>query len=253
MIQLKNSAQITLMREAGRITGEALLVARDHVRPGISTMELDTLIRNYIEKCGAKPSFLGYGGFPGSACISINDEVIHGIPSKKRILQEGDIVKIDVGAFYRGFHGDSARTIPVGNVSEDALRLIEVTRNSFFCGVAAVKVGNRIGDVGHAIQSCVERDGFSVVKRYIGHGIGHELHESPDVPNFGTAGRGTRLCAGMAIAIEPMVNVGSEEVYELADGWTVKTRDKSLSAHYENTVALTSDGVVITTLVDQSW
>ena len=253
MIQLKNSAQITLMREAGRITGEALLVARDHVRPGISTMELDTLIRNYIEKCGAKPSFLGYGGFPGSACISINDEVIHGIPSKKRILQEGDIVKIDVGAFYRGFHGDSARTIPVGNVSEDALRLIEVTRSSFFCGVAAVKVGNRIGDVGHAIQSCVERDGFSVVKRYIGHGIGHELHESPDVPNFGTAGRGTRLCAGMAIAIEPMVNVGSEEVYELADGWTVKTRDKSLSAHYENTVALTSDGVVITTLVDQSW
>ena len=253
MIQLKNSAQISLMREAGRITGEALLVARDHVRPGVSTMELDTLIRNYIEKCGAKPSFLGYGGFPGSACISINDEVIHGIPSKKRILQEGDIVKIDVGAFYRGFHGDSARTIPVGNVSEDALRLIEVTRNSFFCGVAAVKVGNRIGDVGHAIQSCVEQDGFSVVKRYIGHGIGHELHESPDVPNFGTPGRGTRLCAGMAIAIEPMVNVGSEEVYELADGWTVKTRDKSLSAHYENTVALTSDGVVITTLVDQSW
>ena len=253
MIQLKNSAQISLMREAGRITGEALLLARDHVRPGVSTMELDTLIRNYIEKCGAKPSFLGYGGFPGSACISINDEVIHGIPSKKRILQEGDIVKIDVGAFYRGFHGDSARTIPVGNVSEDALRLIEVTRNSFFCGVAAVKVGNRIGDVGHAIQSCVEQDGFSVVKRYIGHGIGHELHESPDVPNFGTPGRGTRLCAGMAIAIEPMVNVGSEEVYELADGWTVKTRDKSLSAHYENTVALTSDGVVITTLVDQSW
>lgn len=253
MIQLKNSAQISLMREAGRITGEALLVARDHVRPGISTMELDTLIRNYIEKCGAKPSFLGYGGFPGSACISINDEVIHGIPSKKRILQEGDIVKIDVGAFYRGFHGDSARTIPVGNVSEDALRLMEVTRNSFFCGVAAVKIGNRIGDVGHAIQSCVEQDGFSVVKRYIGHGIGHELHESPDVPNFGTAGRGTRLCAGMAIAIEPMVNVGSEEVYELADGWTVKTRDKSLSAHYENTVALTSDGVIITTLVDQSW
>ena len=241
------------MLEAGRITGEALLVAREHVRPGVSTMELDTLIRAHIERCGAKPSFLGYGGFPGSACISVNDEVIHGIPSKTRILQEGDIVKIDVGAFYRGFHGDSARTIPVGNVSEEALCLIEVTRNSFFRGVAAVKVGNRIGDVGHAIQSCVEQAGFSVVKRYIGHGIGHELHESPDVPNFGTAGRGTRLCAGMAIAIEPMVNVGSEEVYELADGWTVKTRDKSLSAHYENTVALTSEGAVITTLVDQSW
>ena len=253
MIQLKNSAQISIMMEAGRITGEALLVAREHVREGISTKELDTLIRNYIEKCGAKPSFLGYGGFPGSACISINDEVIHGIPSKNRILKEGDIVKVDVGAFYKGFHGDSARTIPVGKVSEDALRLIETTRASFFDGVAAVKVGNRIGDVGCAIQTCVEKQGFSVVKRYIGHGIGHELHESPDVPNFGTAGRGTRLCAGMAIAIEPMVNIGSEEVYELADGWTVKTRDKSLSAHYENTVALTSDGVVITTLVDKSW
>ncbi len=253
MIQLKNSAQISIMMEAGRITGEALLVAREHVREGISTKDLDTLIRNYIEKCGAKPSFLGYGGFPGSACISVNDEVIHGIPSNNRILLEGDIVKVDVGAFYKGFHGDSARTIPVGKVSEEALRLIETTRNSFFAGVSAVQVGSRIGDVGHAIQTCVEREGFSVVRRYIGHGIGHELHESPDVPNFGTQGRGTRLCAGMAIAIEPMVNVGSEEVYELADGWTVKTRDKSLSAHYENTVALTSDGVIITTLVDQSW
>ena len=253
MIQLKNSAQISAMMEAGRITGEALLVAREHVREGVSTMELDTVIRNYIEKCGAKPSFLGYGGFPGSACISINDEVIHGIPSKKRILREGDIVKIDVGAFYKGFHGDSARTIAVGNVSEEALRLITVTRESFFKGVAAVKTGNRIGDVGSAIQGCVEGAGFSVVKRYIGHGIGHELHESPDVPNFGTAGRGTRLCAGMAIAIEPMVNIGGEEVYELPDGWTVKTKDGSLSAHYENTVALTSDGVIITTLVDKEW
>ena len=253
MIQLKNSAQISMMMEAGRITGEALLVAREHVREGVSTKELDTIIRNYIEKCGAKPSFLGYGGFPGSACISINDEVIHGIPSKNRILKEGDLVKIDVGAFYKGFHGDSARTIPVGRVSDEAMRLIEVTRQSFFDGVAALKVGNRIGDVGSAIQSRVEQNGFSVVRRYIGHGIGHELHESPDVPNFGTAGRGTRLCAGMALAIEPMVNVGSEEVYELADGWTVKTRDRSLSAHYENTVALTSDGVVITTLVDPSF
>jgi methionyl aminopeptidase len=241
------------MIEAGRITGEALLVAREHVREGISTKELDTLIRRHIEKCGAKPSFLGYCGFPGSACISINDEVIHGIPSEKRILREGDIVKIDVGAFYKGFHGDSARTIPVGKVSDEALKLIENTRNSFFCGVDALKVGNRMGDVGYAIQSCVEKEGFSVVKRYIGHGVGHELHESPDVPNYGTAGRGTRLCAGMTLAIEPMVNVGTEEVYELADGWTVKTRDSSLSAHYENTVALTSDGVIITTLVDKSW
>ena len=253
MIQLKNSIQIATMMEAGRITGEALLVAREHVREGISTKELDTLIRKHIEKCGAKPSFLGYCGFPGSACISINDEVIHGIPSEKKILREGDIVKIDVGAFYKGFHGDSARTIPVGKVSDEALKLIETTRNSFFCGVDALKVGNRMGDVGYAIQSCVEKEGFSVVKRYIGHGVGHELHESPDVPNYGTAGRGTRLCAGMTLAIEPMVNVGTEEVYELADGWTVKTRDSSLSAHYENTVALTSDGVIITTLVDKSW
>ena len=253
MIQLKNSNQISAMIEAGRITGEALLVAREHVREGISTKELDTLIRKHIEKCGAKPSFLGYCGFPGSACISINDEVIHGIPSEKRILREGDIVKIDVGAFYKGFHGDSARTIPVGKVSDEALKLIETTRNSFFCGVDALKVGNRMGDVGYAIQSCVEKEGFSVVKRYIGHGVGHELHESPDVPNYGTAGRGTRLCAGMTLAIEPMVNVGTEEVYELADGWTVKTRDSSLSAHYENTVALTSDGVIITTLIDKSW
>ena len=253
MIQLKNSSQISAMMEAGRITGEALLVAREHVREGVSTKELDTLIRNYIEKCGAKPSFLGYGGFPASACISINDEVIHGIPSKDRILKEGDLVKIDVGAFYKGFHGDSARTLPVGKVSDEALKLIEVTRNSFFCGVEALKIGNRIGDVGNAIQTCVEKEGFSVVRRYIGHGVGRELHESPEVPNFGTAGRGTRLCAGMTLAIEPMVNVGSEEVYELADGWTVKTRDRSLSAHYENTVALTSDGVIITTLIDKSW
>ena len=253
MIQLKNSAQISIMMEAGRITGEALLLAREHVREGITTKELDTLIRNYIEKCGAKPSFLGYGGFPGSACISINDEVIHGIPSKNRVIREGDLVKVDVGAFYKGFHGDSARTIPVGKVSDEALKLVEVTRQSFFEGVANMKVGNRIGDIGSAIQQKVESNGFSVVRRYIGHGIGHDLHESPDVPNFGTAGRGTRLCAGMALAIEPMVNIGTEEVVEMPDKWTVKTRDHSLSAHYENTCALTSDGVVITTLVDKSW
>ena len=253
MIIIKNSEQIALMKKAGRITAEALLLAKDLIRPGISTKEIDKKMHDFIIRSGATPSFLGYGGFPGSACISINDEVIHGIPSKKRILKEGDIVKIDVGAFYKGFHGDSARTIAVGNVSEEALRLITVTRESFFKGVAAVKTGNRIGDVGSAIQGCVEGAGFSVVKRYIGHGIGHELHESPDVPNFGTAGRGTRLCAGMAIAIEPMVNIGGEEVYELPDGWTVKTKDGSLSAHYENTVALTSDGVIITTLVNKEW
>ena len=253
MIQLKNSVQISAMIDAGRITGEALLVARESVRAGMSTKELDTIIRNHIEKCGAKPSFLGYHGFPGSACISINDEVIHGIPSEKKILREGDLVKVDVGAFYHGFHGDSARTIAVGKVSDEAQRLIDVTRESFFAGVEAFKVGNRMGDIGSAIQSVVEGAGFSVVKRYIGHGIGRYVHEDPEVPNFGTAGRGTRLALGMALAIEPMVNVGRPDVYELADGWTVKTSDKTLSAHYENTVVLTSNGLVITTLVDKNW
>ena len=253
MIQLKNPDQIKIMKEAGRITGEALLTARDHVRPGISTYELDRIVRESIEKAGAKPSFLGYGGFPGSACISINDEVIHGIPSKKRFLEEGDIVKIDVGAFYKGFHGDSARTIPVGRVSDEAMKLIEVTRASFFAGIEQLKVGNRLGDVGAAIDGLVVANGFSTVKRYIGHGIGHELHESPDVPNYGTPGRGTRLCAGLVIAIEPMVNVGTETVRELSDGWTVKTADGSLSAHYENTVALTSDGIINLTLIEKDF
>ena len=253
MIQLKNSVQISAMMEAGRITGEALLVARDHVRPGISTLELDRLVREHIEKAGAKPSFLGYGGFPGSACISINDEVIHGIPSKKRFLEEGDVVKIDVGAFYKGFHGDSARTIPVGRVSDEASKLIEVTRASFFAGIDQLKVGGRLGDVGAAIDGLVVANGFSTVKRYIGHGIGRELHESPDVPNYGTPGRGTRLCAGLVIAIEPMVNVGTETVRELSDGWTVKTADGSLSAHYENTVALTGDGIINLTLIEMDF
>ena len=253
MIQLKNADQIKIMKEAGRITGEALLVARDHVRPGISTYELDRLVRESIEKAGAKPSFLGYGGFPGSACISINDEVIHGIPSKKRFLEEGDIVKIDVGAFYKGFHGDSARTIAVGRVSDEAQKLIEVTRASFFAGIEQLKVGNRLGDVGAAIDGLVVANGFSTVKRYIGHGIGRELHESPDVPNYGTPGRGTRLCAGLVIAIEPMVNVGTETVRELSDGWTVKTADGSLSAHYENTVALTGDGIINLTQIEKDF
>lgn len=253
MIQLKNPLQIKEMKEAGRITGEALLVAREHIREGISTYELDKIIRNHIEKCGAKPSFLGYGGFPGSACISINDEVIHGIPSKKRFLQEGDVVKVDVGAFYKGFHGDAARTIPVGKISEDAEKLIKITRDSFFAGVEKFRVGNRLGDIGHAIDALVVENGFSTVKKYIGHGIGHELHESPDVPNYGTEGRGTRLCAGMVLAIEPMVNMGVDSVKELSDGWTVKTADGKLSSHYENTVALTSDGVIIMTQLESDF
>lgn len=253
MIHLKNSQQITLMKDAGRITGEALLLARDMVRPGITTYEIDEAIRRYIEKCGAKPTFLGYGGFPASACISVNDEVIHGIPSKKKVLKEGDIVKIDTGATYRGYVGDSARTIPVGTVSAEAQKLIEVTRQSFFKGVEQVKVGNRLGDIGAAIDGYVVANGFSTVKRYVGHGIGTDMHEPPDVPNYGTAGRGIRLCAGMTIAIEPMVNVGREDVRELPDGWTVKTADGKLSAHYENTIALTSEGVLILTQVDQDF
>ncbi len=253
MIQLKNAAQIKAMREAGRITGEALLVAREHVREGVSTYELDQVIRQYIERAGAKPSFLGLYGFPGSACISVNDEVIHGIPSKKKILREGDIVKIDLGACYKGYHGDSARTIPVGKVSDQAAKLIEVTRESFFAGVAQLKAGNRLGDVGSAIDTLVRENGFSTVRKYIGHGIGKEVHEAPDVPNYGTPGRGVRICSGMVLAIEPMVNAGTFEVRELADGWTVVTADRKLSAHYENTVALTDEGVLNLTLIDQDF
>ncbi len=253
MIQVKNSIQIAAMKDAGRITGEALLAARDALREGITTYELDKVIHDYIVRAGARPSFLGYAGFPGSACISINDEVIHGIPSKKRVIRAGDIVKIDVGAFYKGVHGDSARTIGVGEISPVAQQLIDVTRESFFLGIAALHVGNRLGDIGHAIDSHVVKHGFSTVKRYVGHGIGAQLHESPDVPNFGTAGRGVRLCNGMALAIEPMVNVGSDQVCELSDGWTVKTVDGSLSAHYENTVVLIGDEVLNLTLVDPQF
>ena len=247
MIQLKNSAQIEQMKRAGRITGEALLVAEEHVRPGVSTWELDRAIHQYIVKCGATPSFLGYSGFPSSACISVNDEVIHGIPSKKRILEEGDIVKVDVGAFIGGFHGDSARTFPVGSVSENARRLIEATKESFYRGLSQTLVGYRIGDIGAAVDACARQYGYSVVRRYVGHGVGHELHEAPEVPNFGTPGRGARLYAGMVIAIEPMVNEGVCEVREMADGWTVKTADGKLSAHYEHTVAILDDGPLLLT------
>lgn len=253
MIQIKNSEQLALMKEAGRITGEALVFIRDYVREGVSTYELDKLIRHFIEKNGARPSFLNYAGFPASACISINDEVIHGIPSKKRILHEGDIVKVDVGAYYRGFHGDAARTIPVGKVSEEAERLIAVTRQSFFEGAAAARPGMRIGDIGSAVQKYAESFGFSVVRPYVGHGVGHELHEQPDVPNYGTAGHGVRLCSGMTIAIEPMINAGVKEIKDLPDGWTVKTADGKLSAHYENTVAILPDGPRILTLIDKDW
>lgn len=250
MIQVKNPEQIRAMQVAGRITGEAILVAQEMIREGVTTKQIDDRIRQYIEKCGAKPSFLGYAGFPGSACISINDEIIHGIPSAKRYLREGDIVKIDVGAYIGGFHGDSANTFGVGRISDEAQKLIDVTRQSFERGVSVLTQPNvRVGDIGYAIQHCVEENGFSVVRKYIGHGVGHQLHEQPDVPNFGTAGRGVRLSTGMTIAIEPMVNAGGYEVRECADGWTVCTADGSLSAHYEHTVALTADGPILLTKV----
>lgn len=252
MIQLKNSLQIEKMKLAGRITGEALLLAGEAVKEGVSTKHLDDIIRTYIEKCGAKPSFLGYGGFPGSACISINDQVIHGIPSKKVILKEGDIVKIDVGATYQGFIGDSANTFPVGRISDEASKLIKCTKESFYRGASQVKVGNRVGDIGAAIQAFCEGHGYGVIRKYTGHGVGRELHEDPSIPNYGTAGRGPRLVAGMTIAIEPMVSIGSYDVKELNDGWTVVTKDHSLSAHYEHTVALTDEGIIYLTRVDET-
>lgn len=249
MVSLKNSEQLRIMREAGRITGEALLVAEEAIRPGISTKELDRLIRAHIEKSGARPSFLGYGGFPGSACISVNREVIHGIPSSKKILCEGDIVKVDVGACYRGFHGDSARTFPVGKIDDEAFRLITVTKQSFYAGLAKAIPGNRIGDISAAVQKCAEDAGFGVVRKFVGHGIGEELHEDPEVPNFGKVGHGVRLYSGMVIAIEPMINEGTHEVKVLADKWTVVTADGLRSAHYEHTVAITNDGPVLLTEV----
>ncbi len=248
MIVIKNSEQLAKMKKAGRITAEALLVAKEIIRPGISTKEIDTKIHDFITKCGAVPSFLGYSGFPGSACISINNEVIHGIPSKSKILREGDIVKIDVGARYCGYNGDSARTYPVGNVSDEALKLISVTEGSFFEAMKYAKAGNRIGDIGSAIENFVISNGFSIVKKYVGHGVGRELHEEPEVPNFGKAGRGPRLYSGMTLAIEPMVNVGTDDVKVLSDGWCVVTADGKLSAHYENSIAITdSDPIILTT------
>ncbi len=252
MIQLKNSLQIEKMKIAGRITGEALLLAGEAIKEGVSTKYLDDIIRSYIEKCGARPTFLGYGGFPGSACISVNDQVIHGIPSPKVILKEGDIVKIDVGAFIGGFTGDSANTFPVGKVSEDARRLIETTKESFYRGAAQFKEGNRIGDIGSAIQTYCEEKGYGVIRKYVGHGVGRELHEDPEVPNYGKPGRGPRLVNGMTLAIEPMVSIGSYEVKELRDGWTVVTADGSLTAHYEHSVALTEEGLIYLTRVDET-
>lgn len=247
MITLKSGEEIIRMRDAGRIAAIAREIGGEHVKEGVSTAQIDREIKKCILSHGAKPSFLGYGGFPASACISVNEEIIHGIPSSGKVLKNGDIVKIDVGAFYKGYHGDCAATFAVGQISEEAQRLIDVTKQSFFEGIAAIGEGKRIGDIGHAIQSYVEKNGFSVVREYIGHGIGRNLHEDPEVPNYGAPGRGQRLRPGMTIAIEPMVNVGDWHVRVLKDEWTVVTVDGKLSAHYENTVAFTENGVLILT------
>lgn len=248
MIILKNNNEIRKMMEAGKIVEEALLLMEANIRPGISTLQLDQLAEEFITKQGAVPSFKGYGGFPGSICASVNDVVIHGIPSKEVILKDGDIISIDMGAEINRYHGDAARTFMVGEVSQEAKDLIRVTEESFFKGVEAFLVGNRLGDISNAIESHIVAAGFGVVKDFVGHGIGRNLHEQPNVPNYGKAGFGPVLREGMVLAIEPMVNVGSYEVKVLKDRWTVKTKDGSLSAHYENTVALTDQGPQLLTL-----
>ena len=247
MVTVKSSHQIEKMREACRITKVALDLLGKNIRPGISTAQLDSIAHKFILSQGAKPNFLHYNGYPASICASVNDEVVHGIPSKHGILREGDIISIDMGAVKDGFHGDAARTFAVGEISDEAKKLIEVTKQSFFEGVKYLKHGAKLGDVSYAIQSYVEKHGYSVVRDLVGHGIGESLHEDPQVPNFGNAGRGMRLAAGMTLAIEPMVNAGDWRVEVLDDDWTVVTADGSLSAHYENTVLITRDGYEILT------
>ena len=237
------------MRQACKITAAARALAGEMVRPGVKTKEIDQAVYDYIVAQGAKPSFLNYNGFPASVCISVNSTVIHGFPGEY-VLQEGDIVSIDVGAFYKGFHGDCAATFACGAISTEAQRLIDVTKQSFFEGIAFAKKGNRVQDISHAVQTYVESNGFSVVRSFVGHGVGRQLHEEPEVPNFGAPGRGPRLLPGMVIAVEPMVNVGTEEVRILKDGWTVKTADGKLSAHYENTVLITDGEPEILTVTE---
>lgn len=248
MIIIKNDMEIEYMRQSGKIVSDTLKIMQEIIKPGISTADLDKLAEEYIIRQGAKPSFKGYYGYPSSICASINEEVVHGIPSPKRILNEGDIISIDCGAYLNGYHGDAARTFPVGNVTAEAQKLIDVTRESFFKGVENIVVGNRISDIGHVIQKYAESKGFSVVRDYVGHGIGQKLHEDPDVPNFGKPGRGAKIVKGMVLAIEPMINLGSHEVKVLKDKWTVVTIDNSISAHYENTVVFLENGIEILTL-----
>ena len=248
MIVLKTNRELSLMREACRISAGALRVAGEAVQPGVTTEEIDRIAYEYIIKQGAKPNFLNYNGFPATACISINDEVIHGIPSKKRVIKEGDIVSIDLGAVLDGYNGDNAATFAAGKISPEAERLINTTRESLYKGIEAAVAGGRIGDISSAVQTYCEERGFSVVLDFVGHGIGAKLHEDPSVPNYGTPGRGVRLLPGMTLAIEPMINMGGYEVRQLSDGWTIKTKDGGLSAHFEHTVAITADGPKILTL-----
>lgn len=251
MVILKTARELKIMREAGRISAVALRLAGQAVRPGVSTEEIDRIAHDYICSQGAVPSFLGYNGYPKTACISVNDEVIHGIPSRNRILQEGDIVSIDLGAFYEGYHGDTAATFAAGTVSDEAQRLIQTTKEALEKAILAVRNGARVGDIGNAVQRFAEARGYSVVRKFVGHGVGASLHEAPEIPNYGEPGRGVRLVRGMTFAIEPMINAGDSDVHVMPDGWTVKTADGSLSAHFEHTVAITDGGVEILTLPER--
>ncbi len=248
MITIKSANQIEKMRKACKITKEALELIEKSIRPGISTKQLDKIAYDFIRSRGGVPSFLNYNGFPASICASVNDEVVHGIPEKQTILKEGDIISIDMGTLLDGWHSDAARTFAVGNISAEAQRLIDVTKQSFFEGIKHIKHGARLGDISAAIQEYVEKNGYSVVRDLVGHGIGQNLHEDPNVPNFGHYGKGVKLAAGMTLAIEPMVNEGRYEVEVLDNDWTVVTADGSLSAHYENTVLITKDGYEILTM-----
>ena len=239
MIILKSAREIDLMRRAGKITAAARALAGEMVKPGVTTREIDKAVYQFIKSQGAEPSFLNYNGYPASVCISVNDEIIHGIPGK-RVLQEGDIVSVDVGAYIGGFHGDCAATYACGKISEEAQRLIDVTRQSFFEGIKNAREGCRISDIGHAVQEYVESNGFSVVREYVGHGVGRQMHEAPEVPNYGAPGHGPKLLRGMTIAVEPMVNMGTAAIRQMPDGWTVKTADGKYAAHYENTLLITS-------------
>ena len=252
MITLKSPHEIEAMRRAGRITSAARALAGALIRPGVTTKEIDQAVYEFITAQGAVPSFLNYNGFPASVCASVNDEVIHGIPGD-RVLQEGDIVSIDVGAYIGGYHGDCCATFPCGEISEEAARLIAVTQQSFFEGIRYATEGHRLGDVSAAIQQYVEENGYSVVREYIGHGIGTKMHESPEVPNYGIPGRGPRLLRGMTLAVEPMVNAGTRFIQMLPDGWTVKTQDGKWAAHYENTICITEGEPEILTALDASW